>query len=84
MVPMSKPSIAEMMPLTGFSPMSQPMELSARSIRAAISAGPKRRPNLAREGPMATRISIPMRPPMKDAVIEANSAGPGRPFFAIG
>ena len=75
------PSMVITTPLMGFSPTSQLMDVMAIRSRAVISEGPNLRPTSARAGPVKVRITMPMVPPIKEAILAVNSACPGRFFL---
>jgi hypothetical protein len=75
------PIPAAISPLIGSSPSNQPMEVRAKKIKAATSAGPNFKPTSASSGPNMVRNMIPIVPPMKEAIFPEARDFPAMPFF---
>lgn len=76
------PRRAESRPLAADSPVSQPRLVRARSMRAAVSGGPKRRPKRASGGAKRVSIRMPNVPAMKEPTAAMKRACPPRPCRA--
>ena len=81
MVESITPIAAATMPLAGSSPRSHPMEVKAIKIRAATSVGPKCRPTSAKRGPKMVSMTIPIEPPIKEAMFPVARDLPAIPFL---
>jgi len=79
-----KPMHIAMTPFRRLPSASVMVATSAKSISENISAGPKRSAASAMGPVRKTRKSMPIVPPMNEAMAEMASAAPASPFFVIG